>query len=274
MSAIRSTRRTFLGGVAVAGAATASGAGIALAADPMLTASVVENPDLLAAYDRLKSALAERDEATSALQWIADEWRHLWPLAPEELLGGANADKMGGTFNRDAERDIVGSYLMRDTAALTTRLSREFRSKNAKVCFTVATEEHALEKLDRWTGVVPKGRTVKSLKRSRLTREWHVAKASREASLARQYEQETQRLRQAAGVEKAQRRITRAEDSLLAVCKEISLMPARGHDGIRIKAHAIASSGFLSTARKCGGVLAEMARFIDEVAGFDGRASE
>ncbi|PYE98898.1 secreted protein [Rhizobium sp. PP-F2F-G38] len=274
MSAINSTRRNFLGGAALAGATAAAGAGPAIACAPMepvLTASVAENHDLLEAYDRLKAALAERDEANLALEWIADEWRHLWPLAPEELLGGANAHSIGG--NSYAERDIIGRYLMRDTSSLTKRFSPKLRMEMPTACFAVATEEQANENLDRWTKSAPKGRTEKALGRSRITRDRFIANARHKAALAREYEQETRRLRDAAGVEKARRRIMRAKASVKAICEEISLIPARSPEGFRIKAQAIGTSGILSSARECSGTLAEMARFIDEVAGFEGRAS-
>ena len=31
--------------------------------------------------------------SSAALDWLAAEYRHLWPLAPEELLSGANAHR-------------------------------------------------------------------------------------------------------------------------------------------------------------------------------------
>lgn len=68
-----------------------------------------ENPDLLQAHERMIAARTELADAKSALEWIADEWRHLWPLAPEELLGGANA----GFSDTTAERDIVGNRVAR-----------------------------------------------------------------------------------------------------------------------------------------------------------------
>ncbi len=91
---MKTTRRTFLGGVAAASipvnVSVATTTDQASAATSKLKA---ENRDLLVAFKRLQSAQRELWDAEDALVWIADEWRHLWPLAPEELLGIANADR-------------------------------------------------------------------------------------------------------------------------------------------------------------------------------------
>ncbi|MFX7329178.1 hypothetical protein ABTI69_20540, partial [Acinetobacter baumannii] len=55
--------------------------GAAVAALPA-EAAPAENPELIAAYERFVAARAERAAAEDALEWLADEWRHLWPLAP------------------------------------------------------------------------------------------------------------------------------------------------------------------------------------------------
>jgi hypothetical protein len=106
------TRRRVLLGL---GAATASAAVVGTPTGAKsATVARAENPELLKAYKALQDARTEEAKAKDALEWLVDEWRHLWPLAPEALLGGANADRYGRDDN-NAERDIAGRYLKRDT---------------------------------------------------------------------------------------------------------------------------------------------------------------
>lgn len=87
---MKTTRRTFLGGAAAASLPVTAGTCVAVTAIQVEAASpavVVENPDLLAAYVRLQDAQAELHAAKDALEWIADEWRHLWPLARRTATG-------------------------------------------------------------------------------------------------------------------------------------------------------------------------------------------
>lgn len=131
-------------------AATASPT-IAVAATPpseLRALETTENPALLLAFDRFNAARAEAMEAKSALEWLVDEWRHVWPLAPEEILSGTNAHLHGS--GHSAERDIIGNYLMRDTSGLTSRLSREQRAQLPNTCFFVITPNEAGETIEAW----------------------------------------------------------------------------------------------------------------------------
>jgi hypothetical protein len=223
-----------------------------------------ENPALLLAYDRFTAARAELVDAKSALEWLADEWRHVWPLAPEELLGGANADRHG--YDDDAERDIVGRYIKRDMSALTQRLSAKWRQKNRATCFAVMSPEEATERLEFWTRHVPKGRTHTALEQNRVTREKFIRQFQHRLVLARQYQDETARLREAAGVDQAKQRIEDARTALASVRDEISIMPAFTHDGLYIKAEAIKSDPHFEGMKAIGGL---MARFVEAAMAID-----
>ncbi|PDS34848.1 hypothetical protein CO665_28250 [Rhizobium anhuiense] len=233
------SRRSLLLGMAAA----SSSAAVAVVPTPARAASdsaatpVGENPELVAAYDRFKGAWAELKTAKANLDWLADEWRHRWPLAPEEILLNANAQN---DFHvpSGAETDIVGRRLLRDTSTLTKRLSRDFRGKERQTCFTLRTSEKAREMRDRWERTVPKGRTEKSLARNRAFREEAIRECTRELALAEQYEAETARLRAESGVAMVLQRVKDADRKLNATAAEVSFLPALTLEGVGMKATA------------------------------------
>lgn len=221
---MKTTRRKFLAGAAVASlpvTAGASAAATAIQAEAATSAPIAENPELLAAYARLQDAQFELREAKDSLEWIADEWRHLWPLAPEELLGPADADRHMG--HAVGETDIIGNFILRDCSTLTKRLSPQFRKVDRRDC--------------------------------------------------RAYENETARLRKAAGVEAAKRRIEDAKEEFFAACSDVSKIPAFGPEGLLIKAEAINATGYMDGFKRSEGIVGEMARFIQQVIDMGGRAS-
>lgn len=265
------TRRDALGLLAAATAPAAVVIGspalakAALSRDVDGSSSVEENPDLLEAYARLNIARLERREAKDALEWLVDEYRHLWPLAPEELLGAANADK--GTCRSDAERDIIGRFMMRDTSPLTKRLAAKFRQANPTACFVVISPEYAQEKLEWAKTYVPKGRTEKALAANRAQKERNIAESERQLALAREYSAETTRLRIAAGVDQAKRRVSKAEAAVTDACRYISEAEAFTTEGLRIKAEAIKASGIFDAFKASSGIMADIASFVQSVIG-------
>jgi hypothetical protein len=269
-----STRRAFLKSAPVALVSSAILPASAYAATSgaadVNVAPMTANPALIEAHGRLKAALAEREEAKDALEWLADEWRHLWPLAPEELLRGANADRYG---SRDtAERDIIGNFIYRDASALTMRLSREFRAANARTCFHVETSADAQETLDAWTAREPTGRTEKALARNRALREECIQEYSHKVALAREYEAETERLRNAAGVSKAQERIQIAERLVSSAYRDISVIPATNLKDMVIKGEALMNDGLVEACKSQTGILGDMIRFIKNTVDLGGAA--
>ncbi|TBH34685.1 hypothetical protein ELG66_01500 [Rhizobium leguminosarum] len=233
------SRRSLLLGMAAASTAAA----VAVAPTPARSASdsvaapMGESPELVAAYDRFSEACAELKTAKANLDWLADEWRHRWPLAPEELLLNANADDNRHS-TAGAERDIIGRFLLRDTSTVTKRLSREFREKTRQTCFTLLTSEKARELLDRWERHAPKGRTEKSLARNLAFREEAIKDCTRDIALAEQYEAETARLRAESGAAQALQRVKDADRKLNAAAAEVSFLPALTLEGVGMKATA------------------------------------
>lgn len=271
---MKTTRRTFLGGAAAASLPVTAGACVAVIAtqaEAAAPASVAENPNLLAAYARLQNAKAELRDAEEALEWIADEWRHLWPLAPEELLGPAGADRHMG--HAVGETDIIGNFILRDCATLTTRLSPQFRKIDRRDCFSIITSTEAKSWLKDFQQRKPRGRTPEALAQSQEVIERNIREYSQRVELARAYEKETARLRKAAGVEAAKRRIEDAKEEFFAACSDVSKIPAFGPEGLLIKAEAINATGYMDGFTRSEGIVGEMARFVRQVIDMGGRVS-
>ncbi|MDO3441382.1 hypothetical protein [Agrobacterium sp. V1] len=210
-------------------------------------------------------------DAKDALEWIADEWRHLWPLAPEELLLGANAHNWGRSDG--AERDILGRFLVRDTTLLNDRFSKKQQQEYPKTCFFVMTPEEVEETLDTLRNRKPGGKSEKTLAKSRASLDAAIERFERKLVLAQEYETNTAILRETAGVDAAKQRIKEAETRVAFISSKISKIPAFTHEGLVIKAAAISASGIFEALRRSEGVIPEMARFIEQVIAMGGRVS-
>jgi len=249
---MKTTRRKFLGGVAAA-SLPATAATAAASAE-----AAAEIPQLINAHKRLLAAREELKEAKSALEWIADEWRHVWPLAPEEILGFWGADRgVGGSHK--PERDIVGNFLYRDARGRT------------KACFSVETPDDVQWWIDNFRKRKARGRTPETLRKSQEVIDRNVRLHERNLELAIAYQKETSELREKAGVKAAKARIARAQKAVEAVCTEISNIPAVGYAGLVIKADALKSSGMFEAVYR--GPLKEMGLFVQAVLDLNGRAS-
>ncbi|MBB4277233.1 hypothetical protein [Rhizobium mongolense] len=259
------TRRTMLGSLA---ATVAPLPAVAQAeSQPIGSDSLdAENPDLIKAYEELMVAEGELAKAKDDLEWLADEWRHKWPLAPEELLGVARADcHLPASFN--AERDIIGRYLKRDVTVLTKRLSPKFRQENSEpVCFGVMTWEEADRQIEDWVSRKPKGRTEKALAKNIAFREMVIAETRHKRNLAQNYWRETTALRQEAGVDKALQRVKDAQARLGQAQHDVSVIPAFTFEGLRIKAEAI-ELDFPETLLSSRSPLGDMTRLLQAVLG-------
>lgn len=251
------TRRNFLATTAAASVpVSASSAEAQRALTPV---PQQENPVLLEAYQRFLAARSELAAAKEALDWLADEWRHLWPLAPVELLWTANAQDQF-TSRAKAECDIAGRYLMRSSNDFPTRRPAKHPTMT---CYSLVTSEYAEEMLDYSRRRVPAGRTTKSLARNTAMRDEAVQTWKQRAQLARQYEMETARLSAESGVEKVKHRVAAARSALAAACSDISRAEVRTMDGLRIKCEALKVNGVPQAVVMQDTILGEMARFID-----------
>lgn len=225
-----------------------------------------ENPELVAAYDNFQAACIELKTAVNDLEWLADEYRHRWPLAPEELLLNANAQE--NRFSTVvAERDIIGRFLLRDTSVLTKRLARNFRESTPETCFTLLATEKAREMLKRWEQHVPTGRTEKSLARNRAFREEAIRDCERDLALAARYEAETSRLRKEAGADVALKRVKDADEKVNAAAAEVSFLPALTLEGLRMKASAanVGASELKRLVSEDSTPLGQLARLVTSV---------
>lgn len=262
-------RRSLLTGIA---AASASAAVVATPAPAKAAAaSTAENPALLQAHGELLAARAEHEQAKTALEWLVAEWRHLWPLAPEDLLGGANAHSPYGSGG-NPERDIAGRFLLRDTSVLTKRFNAKRRAKAEETCFHVITSEDALESLASWEKCNPVGRTEKSLDRNRAYREDMIRRYRSLIPVAKVYEAETARLRAASGVDAVKERISNSGVKADSAASKISRIPAFTPAGLAIKAEILAASPVFASEIGNRGFLGDTARLIQAVIDMAGRA--
>lgn len=213
--------------------------GVAATAPALATASAFtaaetsENPALVAAYDDWRAAMNEFAAAKSELEWLVDEWRHLWPLAPEEILGGANAG-----YSDDAESDMAGRRIFRETADMT-RLSKEFRQSYPRTCFFVLKAEDTAAHLEEVRRRKVGGRTEKSREANRRSRDRYIAELETRLRLAEDYEEITALIREQSGVEGAKLRVTNAKKAAEHAADAVSAASATTMHGVRLKAEVI-----------------------------------
>lgn len=256
-----------------------SPAALVLAAAPASAAVVLpakaapaENPELIAAYDRFLAARAEVAAAEDALEWLVDEWRHRWPSAPEEILGGSNADCGAGQWGETAERDIAGRFIRRDTADLTKRMTRKMRERTPCTCFSVETPE-CIEGVIRGWERPRSGRTAAALARNVAEQQRVLAKYRAMLPLSQAYYAETAALRAASGVEAVKDRISAAKSEFRAAAFAVSKAQAITPAGLCMKAEALQADDLVSALEKQGGILGDMVRFIEATIAVVGRAS-
>ncbi|TAU91694.1 hypothetical protein ELI41_23365 [Rhizobium leguminosarum] len=269
------SRRKLLLGMGAASAAAA----IAIAPDAHgaavgqgFSCDQAENPELIVAYQKFNDACAQLEEVRNSLEWLADEWRHQWPLAPEELLHSANAQDGRGTM--PAERDIAGRYLIRDTSELTKRLAPKFRRETRNTCFAICTANEERKLLERWKRSTPTGRTEKALARNRAYRVKAIRECELRIQLADHYEAETARLRQVSGANAARLRVKDADILLQKAADEVSKCQACTVAGLAMKADAltVSAGALMKITKSDNSPLGQIARFVESVAEVAGRA--
>ncbi|ANL52837.1 hypothetical protein AMC86_CH01675 [Rhizobium phaseoli] len=272
------SRRALLSGFAAASAVAAvavapNAQGSAVLQELGISSDQAENPQLITAYERFYEACAELKDAQDRLEWLADEWRHQWPLAPEELLLGANAQD--GRYTMPAERDIIGRYLVRDTSDLTKRLAPKFRRENRKTCFALRTADEERGHLIKWTQSKPTGRTAKALERNRAYRLKAIQECELRIQLAEQYEAETARLRRVSGADAARQSVRDAGALLRKAADDVSQCEAWTLVGLGKKGEAltVTAGDLLKLTGSDATPLGQLSRFVASVAEVTRRAS-
>ncbi|RWP32230.1 MAG: hypothetical protein EOR04_33120, partial [Mesorhizobium sp.] len=157
------------------GLAAASTAAAAITAASAAGCASVENPELVRLGNRLPEAAAEYRAALEEIEWIAAEWKHRWPLAPDEITW-PRGDYTNG------ERDIAGRFLRRPGEEL--RCVRDVRNLAA----IVATDR-------------PPRHNASDATRARHAN-W-LARAKRELKIGKLYQVQTARLRKTSGMDLA-----------------------------------------------------------------------
>lgn len=257
------TRRLFLRNTAAVGA-------VGVSAAPAVAAVAIQNqpeisPDA-ALFDLIREfdvAVVATNKAWDDLQWLADEWRHIWPLAPEEILRSANAgpNTMGFVY----ETDILGRPLERETVSLTVRLSKEFRSATRKTCFYLDTATEIRERLEEVRKRMVKGRTAKSFARNQTRRTEYIDRLKRDLVLTEVYEAETARIREAARVDDARQRLNRANFEKTRLENLIYAFPVATFAGLETKARVSLQSKQSHSLRGAPGVIGLATGFAEDI---------
>jgi hypothetical protein len=208
-------RRNFLRTSVVASAAVAS---VPVAATARESSAM--SPDIEAAFNSVTDARRKLVAAKDARDWLADEWRHLWPRAPESMRWH---EFMSGTV----EMDIVDrSFLGEDGHAIKIKSRKEVAESKA------------------WAegGRVPRANASAKVKErhEKWLRERRAEVAKMEA-----YLDETERLREISGSRAILARIKEAERELDRSISALMAVPVANLADLRVKARAalIAADG-------------------------------
>ncbi|MER8882578.1 hypothetical protein [Mesorhizobium sp. M0816] len=202
-------RRLLLG---LAAASTAAAAAALTVAPPAHSATVAENPELIRLGKQLPDASAEYLAALEEIEWIAAEWKHRWPLAPDEITWPR------GDYT-DGERDIAGRLLKRPGEE-RVRCVRDVRNLAAIVATDRPLRHNASEAM-------------------RARRAHWLARAKRELKLGKAYQAQTTRLRDISGMDLAKARAAAAKKSLSDLVTAIMEQPGTAMEGMLIKAQAV-----------------------------------
>lgn len=194
-----------------------------------------ENPGIFKAYDALLAARDELAAAKSELEWLGDEWRHVWPLAPEELFRFPRAESRYGNHAEDAELDLIGRPVMRDIASLPNRWRGLNKQDMTSTCFSLETVERLENWLEHLVTRPPRGKTAKAIARHNASRE----DTERQLELAKRYEAAKEDVRQRSGVDQIQSRVDAARAAFSDAAVVVSEISVTTLDGLRMKAEAL-----------------------------------
>jgi len=241
MSAVMNRRNVLMGLAAVP----------TVAAPAAVTASPIEAEErqtLIKAWEDFRAAEAEYYAAKDALEWLADEWKHLWPRAPESARwhgsdGIVEADIAGRSY-RDERGYVISLKTLKELARGREWVEAQQPRKRVK---DRAKEE---QRLLKWK------------------REWLA-----EIDEAEAYYDRIAKLRTAAGAEAANKRVDTALVAMTAAATRVSKEPARTLYGVRLKADAVlgtmeaygikADNSFIGDAQRLADAVMNMTAALD-----------
>jgi hypothetical protein len=216
----------------------------------------VENPELLDAYRWFLATKVKVAEINEELEWLADEWRHRWPVAPDEILGWrADNDE-----TENAERDIIGRRIMRNP----NDIPKKKRHDDQSACFTV----HRVEWLQRMieNHKEPRNtRTERARLRAKADQLRFLAEFTEQLRLSRKYHAEITRLRNESGVEEIHRRLARAKSDVAFAAAAVARADARTTVGLVMKAQVIKHDPVVAQLALMNNTLGGLAHFVDAV---------
>lgn len=216
----------------------------------------VENPELLDAYTWFLATKVKVAEINEELEWLADEWRHRWPAAPDEILGWpADNDE-----TENAERDIIGRRIMRNP----NDIPKKKRRNDKPACFTV----HRVEWLQRMIEIHQEPRTTRT-ERGRLRaiadQMRFLAEFNEQLRLSRKYHAEITRLRNESGVDEIHRRLARAKSDVGFAAAAVTRADARTTVGLVMKAQVLKHDPAVAQLARMNNTLGGLAHFVDAV---------
>lgn len=245
MPAAKINRRKMLTGTvaAITGTTAALATGQALATVTPTNEAERELAAFLAELDR---GIADRDAAVEAKDWKLAEYEHLWPLAPEEILGLTGAWEIARDRAYEAdnghllpETNLVGEPIYRRVGDLNLRAMRFF-GRNAKkdvdgrVSFSVETPDdlrRSIATVSAWRVRAESGRRE---------RDRRIAESEALIPISKRYFAKVKRLRKVSGIydilaarEAAERRMQATVDAMFAVSATTPLGAAMKAQGLR-----------------------------------------
>lgn len=197
------------------GLAAASTAAATVAVAQAAPAPVFENPELIALSQEFKAAVAKKAAAVHAKEWLIDEWRHRWPLAPDEItLPGVSK------WDSDGEVDLAGRPIIRPGEAHARRL-------------------RSLDKLtslaESMAAFLEKARNEKDRERKLAA----LARDKRNLCLGEEYYREIERIKDASGIRAADARIGAAKGEICRLGESIMAIPPSSVACLTMKAEAV-----------------------------------
>ncbi|MCV0395897.1 MAG: hypothetical protein K5872_06530 [Rhizobiaceae bacterium] len=183
------------------------------------SADQAENASLIDAYGEFEAALAEYQASRNSLEWLADEWRHRWPLAPD-LMTFPHA-----IASDNQETDIVGRPIRNpETGAVRALLPLEHLKK------------HATATPRPFPARMREGEKRRRLKYREDTKTAYRA--------GKAYYAETARLREVSGANVVRKRLDIATEAVLSLADKIEHLEPVTLAGVVIKAKVyVAATG-------------------------------